>query len=131
MDTVSDVFWLTIVAFLWGGTNPFLKKGGAGIERVKKNNIFAQFFAEIWFLILNWKYMIPFILNQSGSLVFYLTLSSADLSIAVPLTNSLTFIFTFLMGRFLGERTGNFEAYIGMLFVIIGLVMCISSKVMN
>ncbi|KAK3710164.1 hypothetical protein QZH41_010554, partial [Actinostola sp. cb2023] len=49
-------------------------------------------------------YMIPFLLNQSGSVLFYLTLASADLSLAVPITNSLTFLFTILTGKLLGEE---------------------------
>ncbi|KPP57823.1 hypothetical protein Z043_124413, partial [Scleropages formosus] len=48
-------------------------------------------------------YLVPFLLNQSGSLIYYLTLASADLSLAVPLTNSLTFLFTLLGGALLGE----------------------------
>ncbi len=25
---VTDIFWLTVVALLWGGTNPLIKRGG-------------------------------------------------------------------------------------------------------
>lgn len=94
-----------------------------------------------WFylLIFFFQYLLPFLLNQSGSVLYYITLASAgkhsvclifpvicilwakfcawyvfmvpydlpDLSLAVPLTNSLTFIFTGLSGQLLGERFGN------------------------
>ncbi|KFQ73880.1 Transmembrane protein 234, partial [Phaethon lepturus] len=51
--------------------------------------------------------MVPFLLNQGGSLLFYLTLASADLSLAVPLCNSLALIVTLVTGRILGEDIGG------------------------
>uniref|UniRef100_A0A8C1APQ6 Transmembrane protein 234 n=1 Tax=Cyprinus carpio carpio TaxID=630221 RepID=A0A8C1APQ6_CYPCA len=110
MVSTSEVFCLLLVAILWGGTNPFLKKGTEGIERVQKDNKLLQFLAEVKFLFLNIKYLIPFLLNQSGSLVFYFTLASTDLSLAVPMVNSLTFLFTLLMGKLLGEEFGGKRA---------------------
>ncbi|OXB66359.1 hypothetical protein ASZ78_011893 [Callipepla squamata] len=64
--------------------------------------------------------MVPFLLNQCGSLLFYLTLASAvihfklhyncsisELSLAVPLCNSLALIVTLMTGRILGEDIGG------------------------
>ncbi|XP_070556003.1 transmembrane protein 234 homolog [Ptychodera flava] len=115
---IYNAVWLTVVAFLWGATNPLIKQGSAGIDKIQKSNAVWQFVAEIIFLATNWKYIVPFLINQSGSLVYYLTLASADLSLAVPVTNSLTFIFTTLTGKLLGENIGNKETYIGMVFVV-------------
>ncbi|XP_063810324.1 transmembrane protein 234 isoform X1 [Pseudophryne corroboree] len=53
------------------------------------------------------KYIIPFLLNQSGSVVFYLTLVSAELSLAVPICNSLALVFTVMSGWILGEDIGG------------------------
>ena len=47
--------WLIVVALLWGSTNPLMRKGGKGIEDVKRKSKLAQFFAEVKFLLLNWK----------------------------------------------------------------------------
>ncbi len=55
MFSVGEVFCLFLVAILWGGTNPFLKKGTEGIEGVQKNNKLLQFLAEVKFLFLNIK----------------------------------------------------------------------------
>lgn len=127
MAVVTDVLWLTFVAALWGGTNPLIKKAGKGVEKVKSASAVGQFFAEIKFLILNWRYVAAVLLNQSGSVVFYLTLSSADISLAVPLTNSLTFMFTAISSRLLGEKIKK-ETYIGVLLVAVGVALCIWSK---
>ncbi|XP_070556000.1 transmembrane protein 234 homolog [Ptychodera flava] len=125
---IYNAVWLTVVAFLWGATNPLIKQGSAGIDKIQKSNAVLQFVAEITFLATNWKYIVPFLINQSGSLVYYLTLASADLSLAVPITNSLTFIFTTLTGKILGEKIGNKETYIGMVFVVAGVSLCVMDK---
>ena len=125
----TEIFWLTIVAILWGGTNPLIKKGGQGIEKIKKSNFIHQMLAEIWFLCTNWRYLIPFALNQSGSLVYYLTLASADISLAVPIANCLTFIFTALCGRMIGERALSTRSYLGIALVTIGVAICVWSKI--
>lgn len=46
-------------------------------------------------------------LNQLGSVVYFFVLQRVDISLAVPVTNSLTFVFTALMGWFLNERMPN------------------------
>ncbi|CAH1774456.1 unnamed protein product, partial [Owenia fusiformis] len=108
-----DALWLTVVAMLWGCTNPLLKRGGEGIENIKKKSAVSQFLAELVFMVCNVKYIVPFLINQSGSLLYYITLGSADLSLAVPITNSLTFLFTMLSGKLLGEEIGSKETYLG------------------
>ena len=44
--------WLTIVAALWGATNPFLKRGSYGLEYIKGDNVLLQFIREFKFLFL-------------------------------------------------------------------------------
>ncbi|KAI0217568.1 transmembrane protein 234, partial [Lamellibrachia satsuma] len=123
-----DAFWLVIVALLWGATNPFLKRGGEGIEKIKKDGVIQQFLAEVFFLAFNWKYMLPFVLNQSGSVLFYLTLASVDITLAVPITNSLTFICTGISGKLIGEKFGNKETYLGIVLVLAGIATCVLAK---
>ncbi|XP_065152534.1 transmembrane protein 234 [Paramisgurnus dabryanus] len=129
MVSIGEVVCLLLVAILWGGTNPFLKKGTEGIEQVQRGNKLLQFIAEVKFLIFNLKYLVPFLLNQSGSLVFYFTLASTDLSLAVPVVNSLTFLFTLLMGKFLGEEFGGKRAVLGMILIMSGVTVCVLSSV--
>ncbi|CAO2589202.1 Transmembrane protein 234 [Lemmus lemmus] len=58
-------------------------------------------------LFLNTEYLMPFLLNQSGSLLYYLTLASTDLTLAVPICNSLAIVFTLIVGKILGEDVGG------------------------
>ncbi|CDQ65500.1 unnamed protein product [Oncorhynchus mykiss] len=124
-----EVLCLLLVAVLWGCTNPFLKRGTEGIEHVKKDSKLLHFLAEVKFLFLNIKYLIPFLLNQSGSLVYYFTLAATDLSLAVPVANSLTFLFTMLTGKLLGEEFGGKRAVGGMVLTMVGITLCIVSSI--
>ncbi|XP_035290479.1 transmembrane protein 234 [Anguilla anguilla] len=129
MVSFSEVLCLVLVALLWGGTNPFLKRGTEGIEEVKKGNAVLQFLGELKFLFLNIKCLVPFVLNQSGSLVYYLTLATTDLSLAVPVANSLTFLFTLLTGKLLGEDIGGKRAVAGMCLTMLGVTLCVASSI--
>ncbi|XP_034714994.1 transmembrane protein 234 [Etheostoma cragini] len=130
MVTVVELLSLLLVSVLWGCTNPFLKKGTEGIENVQhnNNNRVLQLLAEVKFLFLNIKYLVPFLLNQSGSLVYYYTLSTTDLSLAVPVANSLTFLCTLLTGKLLGEEFGGRQAVAGMLLTMAGITLCVISS---
>uniref|UniRef100_A0A8C1IZC3 Transmembrane protein 234 n=1 Tax=Cyprinus carpio TaxID=7962 RepID=A0A8C1IZC3_CYPCA len=82
-------------------------------------------------------YLVPFLLNQSGSFVFYFTLASTvenavcfvDLSLAAPMVNSLTFLFMLLMGKLLGEEFEGKRAVLGMLLIMSGVTVCVLSSV--
>ncbi|XP_074832768.1 transmembrane protein 234 [Carettochelys insculpta] len=125
----AEVSALVLVAILWGGTNPFLKTGTEGLEKVKKGNRVLQLLAEMKFLCLNYKYVVPFLFNQCGSIIYYLTLASTDLSLAVPLCNSLALIVTLVTGKILGEDIGGKRAVAGMLLTVLGVALCIAGSV--
>ncbi|XP_039897307.1 transmembrane protein 234 isoform X2 [Simochromis diagramma] len=129
MVTVVELLSLLLVSVLWGCTNPFLKRGTEGIENVTKTSKVAQLLAELRFLFLNIKYLVPFLLNQSGSVVYYYTLSTTELSFAVPVANSLTLLCTLLTGKFLGEEIGGKQAVVGMFLTMAGITLCIISSI--
>ena len=127
-SSLRHALWFVAVAVIWGSTNPFLKRGSLGIEKIKQHHIALQLFAELQFMILNWRYSVPFLANLSGSLLYYYTLARADISLSVPITNSLTFLVTTLVGRLLGERIRSVWTYIGTILVVCGVAMCVASK---
>jgi multidrug transporter EmrE-like cation transporter len=116
-----------ISSILWGVTNPFIRKNSAGIEKIQATNTFNRIFLELKFLFTNINYLIPFLLNQFGSIFFYIALGYANLSLVVPITNSLTLLFTTITGIFLGEQVCNLKTFIGLSFVITGISICVSS----
>lgn len=128
-DTLTHAVWLTVVAIIWGATNPLIKRGSAGIENIKCSNRVLQFLAELKFLACKWQHIVPFLLNQSGSVLYYYTIGQADISLAVPITNSLTLVVTMATGRLLGERVKSQWTYIGVAMVTSGVALCVFSKV--
>lgn len=118
-----------LVAALWGGTQPLLKRASAGLQQVHEQTWARQLLQEMKTLFLNTEYLMPFLLNQSGSLVYYLTLASTDLTLAVPICNSLAIVFTLIVGKVLGEDVGGKQAVAGMVLTIIGITLCITSSV--
>ena len=97
----NDIIWLILVGIVWGVTNPFMKRGSDGITEVGEDN--KKFFRQMIFLFTRWRYLLALGLNQMGSVLFYLSLSNTDISIAVPITNSVTFIFTAIVSKIIGE----------------------------
>ncbi|XP_043793621.1 transmembrane protein 234 homolog [Apis laboriosa] len=129
--SLDSIIFLIVVPFIWGITNPFIKKGAKGLENVKSSSKFGQFFEEFVFLITNLKYLVPFIINQSGSILYFLTLSKTDISLAIPVTNSLTFMVTAITGSILGEEKIHKNTYIGMILILIGTILCCWDKIYN
>lgn len=117
---------LVLVAMLWGATNPFIKIASKNIEKVssESSSKFVKFFKEFLHLFLNWRYMVPFLLNQCGSVLYVFCLQNNSFSLVVPVTNSLTFVFTALAGILVGEAMPNKETVVGMGLVLIGTTLC-------
>nr|XP_054924651.1 ras-like GTP-binding protein rhoA isoform X2 [Dermacentor andersoni] len=122
LDPVQ-VLWLVAVAALWGFSAPLLRRGGKGVEDIKRQGALNQWLAEVKFLATRPQYVLPFLINQSGSAIYALALGSADLSLAVPLTNSLNFIFVTLAGRILGETTTS-TPMLTLKVVVVGSCAC-------
>ncbi|GAM26794.1 hypothetical protein SAMD00019534_099690 [Acytostelium subglobosum LB1] len=125
---LQNALSLVLVGIIWGCTNPLIKRGSEGVSAIKKEGALHQFIAEFIYLWTKPSYVIPMLTNLSGSVVFFYTLSQADISLVVPISNSLTFLFTALMGMMLGEKTLGMKSYIGMLFILIGVSICVLSK---
>ena len=123
--------WYVIVAAMWGGSNPLLKRGVAGLENVTPYSWagpLGTWAAETVYLFTTPSYVVPFAINQTGSLLFLATLGSSRLSSAVPIVNALTFAFTALMGMALGERVSSNIGltFAGMVLVSAGIFLCVS-----
>ncbi|XP_076646276.1 transmembrane protein 234 homolog [Halictus rubicundus] len=127
--SLESVVYLFFVALLWGGTNPYIKKGAEGLENVKASSKIGQFFKELAFLVTKLKYVVPFVINQCGSVLYFLMLGGTDISLAVPVTNSLTFVVTAITGSMLGEEKIQKNTYIGMTLILVGTMLCCWDKV--
>eukprot|EP00033_Pygsuia_biforma_P003267 GCRY01003580.1.p1 GENE.GCRY01003580.1~~GCRY01003580.1.p1 ORF type:complete len:137 (+),score=8.75 GCRY01003580.1:721-1131(+) len=123
--------WFVIVGFLWGGTNPLIKKGSEGLETIQRSNRFYTACAKCFFLLCRWKYVIPLLLNLSGSVLYFITLGEAEITLAGPIANAITLIFASLVGQYLGETQFSWQFFFGGLFIILGVFICVVAKSME
>ncbi|KAK7086363.1 hypothetical protein SK128_015879 [Halocaridina rubra] len=131
MVGIELVLCLIAVSILWGVTNPLLKRASVGIEDIQMANPFMQTLFEVKFLATRFSYVCPFLLNQLGSVLFVYSLGAADLSLAVPLSNSLTFLVTTIAGYCLGEETANKLTWVGASLVCAGVALCVLDKTVD
>ncbi|XP_014250994.1 transmembrane protein 234 homolog [Cimex lectularius] len=116
-----ELIKLVLVGFLWGTTNVFLRTGSKGVENVKGDNNVSKTINEIVFLVTNLKYIVPFLLNQLGSLLYFVTLQSSNLTLVVPFVNSLTFAVTAITGWAFNEKMPDKNSLFGLALVTLGI----------
>ena len=119
-----------VVGAFWGCTNPFLRRATNDVTHIKRDGAVAQFLAEMRHTFTNIGFIVPFGINQLGSLLNVKLLGEAPLSTAVPACNALSFVFTAIVGALLGEhqqaeRPGQVAA--GITMVLAGLTICVRS----
>lgn len=120
-----------VVGILWGATNPFIQHGSKSttVDPQKSSNNFLNIFKDLINLFLNWRFFVPFLVNQCGSFAFYALLGAYDMSLTVPIVNSLTLLFTFLSEAIFFKRTPDVKSTIGCLLIATGSAICLSSSV--
>ncbi|GAB9464915.1 hypothetical protein Gpo141_00002337 [Globisporangium polare] len=126
----STLLSFLVVGALWGCTNPLIKRGSAAdVTYTRKSNSLAEFLQQLLHWAKNWRFIVPFALNQSGSVAYVYLLGSTEISNAVPICNSLTFVFTAITSRLLGEKPKRPAwTYAGMVLILLGVLICFNSK---
>lgn len=140
----TDILSMLLVGALWGCTNPLLRKGS--METVSSSSSSTNHSAttdndknekkvslsSLLRSFLRFQVWLPYALNQSGSIVFYLLLSksSVDLSMAVPICNALALVFTFVTSWYvLGEPMHKpVQTIVGTVLIMVGVTICVQSS---
>lgn len=126
-----SIFGYLAVGICWGTTNPFIKRAtmAKGLESTNDNTgkMMVQSHLEtLKQFCLEPRIFLPFLINQSGSVVYYLLLSKEPISRAAPICNALTFLFTAITGYiFLKEEIRSpILLILGSLLVLCGIFLC-------
>ncbi|CAG9768094.1 unnamed protein product [Ceutorhynchus assimilis] len=119
-----EICSLICVSALWGLTNPIIKRNSKSITKIKADLWTKQLLLEMKYLITNFQYIIPMAINQLGSVLYFFTLQHVDLTLSVPLANSLTFIFTAIAGFYLEENLPSKRSLLGMILILFGTFLC-------
>jgi len=92
-----DYTILLLVGFVWGSTNYLIEIYYYDYDNIKDLNFPKKL---IHFLKINHIPIILFMLNQSASILFALSLKTISLTLTVIVSNSFSFIVTILFERF-------------------------------
>ena len=138
MDFISLVLYI-LVGALWGCTNPILRKGATeestststttttssdSADSSKASTLYSSFLK-----FLKIRVWLPYALNQCGSIFFYFLLARADLTMAVPICNALSLVFSCGTSFALGEQVDRpLRAILGSSMVMTGVIICLLSR---
>jgi len=96
-------------------------------EKAKKKS----FLKSIFHSLMEFRHpsvFLPYLVNQSGSIMYYKLNATSSMTTAIPACNALTLVFSSLTSYFLGERLDKpFRAFIGALLVSGGVILCMIS----
>ncbi|EPE09737.1 integral membrane protein [Ophiostoma piceae UAMH 11346] len=105
--TFNYIAGFLLVGIAWGFTTPFLRKAARShnppphallqredvLASAFKRRVYGAFFSVVD-LLRNPRYAVPLLLNLTGSVWFFLLIGKAELSLTVPIVNTLAFLFT-------------------------------------
>ena len=112
-----------LVGFIWGTTNAFMELATKEEEKNKKKSALK----ETGQMFSNWRFLVPFLLNQVGNIGNNFLVGMSDLSIASPFVNCITFIFTFMTQRVLeGKSLIDGRFFAGSVLIMGGMYFCIN-----
>lgn len=138
----TEFVCLIIVGMFWGCTNPLIRKGSLDSTTTssssvshnrndKSNTNKTKNVSSILNELLKFRFVrviLPYIINQLGSLFFYFTLSNTNLSVAVPVCNALALVFSIVTCWMIGEHVNYpIRSMLGSIFILIGVMLCVDS----
>ncbi|OAK93768.1 hypothetical protein IQ06DRAFT_321449 [Phaeosphaeriaceae sp. SRC1lsM3a] len=128
-----------MVGACWGLTTPFMRSAALNYTprehpalRNPDISWLRQRVLGIWFAVIGVlsrpAYAVPLLLNVTGSVWFFILIGQAELSLTVPITNSLAFLFTVLGEWWAEKKVISRDTWIGMALVLGGIALCVHSK---
>ncbi|MCJ1304504.1 hypothetical protein MMC08_007317 [Hypocenomyce scalaris] len=127
----------------WGLTTPFIRRAAVNftptsrpsVEAIETNTKsgwikkkVATGVYTVVDLLRRPGYAVPLLVNLTGSVWFFLLIGKAELSLTVPITNSLAFLFTVLGEWWAEGKVISRDTWVGMVFVLGGIALCVQSK---
>ncbi|MCJ1471575.1 hypothetical protein MMC13_000215 [Lambiella insularis] len=128
-----------LVGMAWGLTTPFIRRAAINFHPPAHPSIDPSRNSWLWRKVLKGgytvldllrspRYAVPLLVNLTGSVWFFLLIGKAELSLTVPIVNSLAFLFTVLGEWWAEGKVIARDTWIGMGFVLGGIALCVQSK---
>ncbi|EFX02762.1 integral membrane protein [Grosmannia clavigera kw1407] len=138
---INYVIGFLLVGLAWGFTTPFLRRAARDhhpaphplLQRESirssavRRRLYGAFFSVID-LLRNPRYAVPLLINLTGSVWFFLLIGQAELSLTVPIVNTLAFLFTVIGEWWVESKVISRDTGIGMALSLAGIGLCVYSK---
>ncbi|EGT32607.1 hypothetical protein CAEBREN_25141 [Caenorhabditis brenneri] len=104
-------------------------KSQAEKEADKDNITVTKMVSSFFMSFLDWKFSIPFALNQCGSILFNVLVVQFPVTAVVPCVNAIQFIATYVVGRLMGEemKSNSIKQKLGLALSLVAIIgmLCI------
>lgn len=136
MLSMAEIASLVLVGAFWGCTNPLLHKGSSEVAAAAPTKqaeaspaASSSTHASWWQQLAKFRYVsvwLPYALNQTGSILFYVTLSRTELSLAVPACNALALVFSIVTSWWLLKEPVDrpVPTVVGAVLIVGGVALC-------
>ncbi|KAL5604926.1 uncharacterized protein BROUX77_005112 [Berkeleyomyces rouxiae] len=138
---INYILSFILVGIAWGFTTPFLRRAAKNHmppphpiltsrdvqSSWVKSKVYGALFA-VLDLLRNPRYAVPLVVNLTGSVWFFLLIGQAELSLTVPIVNTLGFLFTILGEWWVENKVISKETALGVVISLIGIGLCVISK---
>ncbi|KAG2570394.1 hypothetical protein PVAP13_7KG050300 [Panicum virgatum] len=122
----GDAVSMVAVGLVWGATNALMRQGALVWDRRARASPSSSVLRQWAALLLTWQNSAPFAANLCASTAFFALLGAAPISVAVLVTNAVTFAATAVAAAILGERVRPAPAALGTALIVLGVWVCIS-----
>ncbi|KKZ61303.1 hypothetical protein EMCG_04079 [[Emmonsia] crescens] len=135
-----------LVGVAWGFTTPFIRRAAVDLSARNEQKPTSQqteddaassswvkrkilsLFQTVVNLLRTPGYTVPLLMNLTGSVWFFLLVGKHELSLTVPITNSMAFLFTVLGEWYVEGKVISKSTWLGMFMVMGGIALCVHSK---
>ena len=136
MLSTSEALSLLLVGAFWGCTNPLMRQGYIDTKSTKSTTQTADdtnnspirwksYILAKLIILANYKVWLPYLINQLGSILYYKTLASSNLTLSVPICNATAMVFSSITSAILGEKVNQpGRAVVGVILVLSGVAVC-------
>ena len=138
MLSLTETASLVLVGAFWGCTNPLLRKGStevstSGDNHQTEKSADSSLIKSLTKQLAKFRHVsvwLPYALNQTGSVLFYFTLSQTDLTLAVPACNALSLVFSIVTSWFILKEPVDrpIQTVVGAALVIGGVALCLQAS---
>ncbi|KAL2134541.1 hypothetical protein VTI74DRAFT_11513 [Chaetomium olivicolor] len=139
--TLNILLAFTLVSLAWGLTTPFIHRAAKTHRPAPHPLLQSASVQQSWWrrralggffaaadLLRNPRYAVPLGLNLTGSVWFFLLIGQAELSLTVPIVNTLAFLFTVIGEWWVEGKVISRDTMIGMVLSLGGIALCVHSK---